>query len=98
MDANAQRSLLIAWLALGAVTLLSWWIGSGAGRGEPGSSALVTYGVLLIAAVKVRVIIQVFMEARHAPLLLRRLTDGWIVALVVALLAIYSLELGMPAV
>ena len=45
-----------------------------------------------------RVIIRHFMEVGHAPSSLRRLTDGWIVLVAVALLAIYSLKLSMPAV
>ena len=59
---------------------------------------LITYAVILIAAIKVRVIVREFMEVRHAPNLLRRLTDGWTVFITVALLAIYSLKLSMPPV
>jgi cytochrome c oxidase subunit IV len=90
--------LRVVWLALVAVTLLSWWIGSSHGQGELASSALVTYGVLAIAAIKVRVIVREFMEVRHAPPLLRRLTDGWTLLVIAALLAIYSLQLSMPPV
>ena len=98
MTANAERRLFVAWLALVAVTLVSWWIGSHHGRSEFGSSAAITYGVILIAAIKIRVIVREFMEVRHAPRLLQRLTDGWTVFLIAALLAIYALKLSMPPV
>jgi apolipoprotein N-acyltransferase len=98
MSANGERRLLLVWLALVAVTLVSWWIGSSHGDGEFRSNALITYGVLLIAAIKIRVIVREFMEVRHAPHSLRRLTDGWTVFVIAALLAIYSLKLSMPPV
>ena len=98
MRTKVESRLLVVWLALVAVTLMSWWIGSSHGHHELRSSALISYGVILIAAIKMRVIVRSFMEVEHAPDLLRRLTDGWIAFLVVALLAIYSLKLSMPAV
>jgi hypothetical protein len=98
MDKSVERRLRLVWLALVAVTLISWWLGSSHGQPEFRSSAPITYAVLLIAALKVRVIFGYFMEVRHAPVGLRRLTDGWIALVVVALLVIYSLELSMPAV
>jgi hypothetical protein len=80
------------------VTLISWWIGSNRGHGELTSSALITYGVLSIAGIKVRVIAAEFMEVRHAPSVLRRSIDGFTIIVVGALLAIYSLNLSMPPV
>src|SRR5262245_23875858 len=98
MGAHPERRLLVVWLGLVAVTLVSWWIGSRHGHREFASSTAVTYAVILIAAIKLRVIVREFMEVRHAPRLLRGLTDGWVVLLIVALLGIYSLKLGMPPV
>ncbi len=98
MSTNAEKRLLVAWLALVAVTLISSWIGSSHGHGEFRANPLITYGVILFAAIKIRVIVREFMEVRHAPRLLQRLMDGWTVFLVVALLAIYSLKLSMPPV
>ena len=43
----------------------------------------------MIALVKVRVIIREFMEVRHAPMLLRRLTDLWLVLAGASLLGCY---------
>jgi TRAP-type C4-dicarboxylate transport system permease large subunit len=98
MGTNVASRLRAVWLALVVVTLISRWIGSSHGHQEFRSSAPITYAVLLIAAVKMRMIVRHFMEVRHAPDALRRLTDGWIALLVVALLAIYSFKLSMPAV
>ena len=98
MSTNVERRLRVVWLALVAVTLISWWIGSSRGQHELSSNAPITYAVLLIAAIKIRVIISEFMEVRHAPAWLRRLTDGWTAFITVALLAIYSLKLSMPPV
>jgi hypothetical protein len=52
---------------------------------------------LLIAALKVRIIIMEFMEARHAPALLRRLIDAWLALLMVTLLALYCTTI-FPAI
>jgi hypothetical protein len=98
MGASVEKRMLVVWLGLVAVTLMSWWIGSSHGQIEFRSSALITYGVISIAAIKIRVIVREFMEVRHAPILLRRLTDGWTVFVIAALLAIYSLKLSMPPV
>lgn len=98
MKTSSEKRLLLVWLGLVAVTLVSWWIGSQRDHAEFRSNPAITYGVLLIAAVKIRVIVMEFMEVRHAPGLLRRLTDGWTVFIIAALLAIYSLKLSMPPV
>ena len=90
--------LRVVWLALVAVTLVSWWLGSRHGPGDVTSNAPITYGVILIAGIKLRVIVREFMEVRHAPEVLRRLTDGWTLFVIAALLAIYSLQLSMPPV
>jgi hypothetical protein len=91
MSTSSTRRLGLVWLALSAVTLLSWWIGSAHGQPAFRLDAAVTFGVLAIAALKVRLIVSEFMEARHAPPLLRRLADAWLIALLGTLLAIYAL-------
>jgi hypothetical protein len=44
---------------------------------------------IVIALIKVRIIFREFMEVRHAPALLCRLTDGWVVLIGVCLLGSY---------
>ncbi|MDR3417256.1 MAG: cytochrome C oxidase subunit IV family protein [Nevskia sp.] len=91
MSPGSEKRLGIAWLILSAITLMSWWIGSNHGHALM-RSAPVTFCVIALAAVKVRVVIMEFMEARHAPRLLRRITDAWLALLVVSLLVIYVLS------
>lgn len=93
-----ERRLLYVWLALCAITVLSWLLG----REHPGShasaSAAVAYSALLIAAVKVRVIVREFMEAQHTSPKLQLAMDAWLLLLSAALITIYTLEIEMPPV
>jgi hypothetical protein len=89
LNARFETRLALVWLVLSAVTLASWWIGARHGAQAHARDAAVTVGVILIAALKVRIIVGEFMEARHAPALLRRMADGWLAGLVLALLGIY---------
>ena len=58
--------------------------------GGPGSiTTVVTVTAILIALVKVRIIFREFMEVRHAPAWLRRLTDAWVLLVGAALLGSY---------
>jgi hypothetical protein len=78
MDRRAEKRLLVVWLALCAITLAQLGIGS-AERRELAPSAGIAAGVIAIALLKVRIVFREFMEVRHAPVLLCRLTDLWIV-------------------
>jgi len=49
----------------------------------------VTTAAIVIALVKVRIIFREFMEVRHAPVPLCRLTDAWIAIMAVSLLGSY---------
>jgi hypothetical protein len=89
VNAAASKRLALVWLLLSAVSLASWWIGAKHAQQAYALNAAVTVGVLLIAALKVRLIVSEFMEARRAPALLRRLADGWLAGLLIALLGIY---------
>ena len=95
MNTSSSRRLALTWLALSAVTVVSWYIGATHGRHEFRINALVTFGVLGIAGLKVRFIIMEFMEARRAPALLRRITDAWLGSLMIALLAVYVIGNGI---
>jgi Prokaryotic Cytochrome C oxidase subunit IV len=53
------------------------------------ASTVVTASVMVIALIKVRIIFREFMEVRHAPVLLRRLTDAWVLIIGVCLLGSY---------
>ncbi len=96
MRASSEGRLQVVWGTLVAITLLSWWIGSKHGHDELGRNALISFAVILIAAIKIRMIIREFMEVREAPKWLQRLTDAWILFVVFTLLGIYTLRLSVP--
>ena len=75
---------------LTGVTLLSWWLGTRDGSQPFSPSAAITVSVLLIAAIKVRVIVWEFMELRHAPATLRRFADALLVLLMTLLLGLHA--------
>ncbi|HSW12065.1 MAG TPA: cytochrome C oxidase subunit IV family protein [Solimonas sp.] len=75
--------------ALTGVTLLSWWLGASHGQQAFSLNAGISFGVILIAAIKVRVIVWEFMELKHAPLVMRRIADAYLATIIVVLLALY---------
>jgi len=82
-----RQPTTLIWLLLVAATGASWWLGhqpdSDAGR-HPAA-----VGLILIAAIKVRVVVRHFMEVRQAPRTLRWVLDGWLFGTAVAVLGIY---------
>jgi hypothetical protein len=81
--------LLAVWLALSAITLTQLGVGSADGGDALAPNAAITAGAIGIALFKVRIILREFMEVRHAPVLLGRLTDLWVVLAGVSLLGCY---------
>jgi hypothetical protein len=94
MVAAFERRLAVICFALCAITVVSWWIGSHHNHHVFTPDGAVTFSVIAIAAVKVRIIVSEFMEARYAPPLLRRIADAWLSVLVATLLAIYVIGMG----
>lgn len=78
MDRRVEKRGTVVWLALCAITLAQLGIGS-ADRRELAPNAAIAASVVGIALIKVRIIFREFMEVRHAPVLLGRLTDLWVV-------------------
>jgi Prokaryotic Cytochrome C oxidase subunit IV len=72
------------WLALVAVTVVSWAVGA---DHEVGSEIAVL--VLVLAAIKVRFVGLDFMELRNAPLLLRAAFEAYCILLWVVLAGMY---------
>lgn len=90
MKIAPDRRLALVWLVLTALTLSYLWVDHAADRGGTlRPSTAVTTAVILISLIKVRLIAGQFMEVRGAPMLLRRLTDLWVVLIAAALLASY---------
>jgi hypothetical protein len=91
----SSKRLLFVWLVLSSMTLSYLWLDHSADRNRsPIASTAVTVSVLVIALIKVRIILREFMEVRQAPILLCRLTDGWV--LLMAMLLLGSYFLGSP--
>ena len=89
MNRRFEKRLSFVWLALSAITLAQLALGSFGERDSLTPNATVTSSAIVIALIKVRVIIREFMEVRHAPVSLCRLTDLWVVVTGVSLLGSY---------
>ncbi len=87
----AQQSttkLAVAWAALVALTLVSWYMSMSGGQNAT-INAGVTFGVLAAAFLKCRVIIRSFMEVGATPRYIRLFTDIWLIGLAVIAVCIY---------
>lgn len=95
MNAGFEKRLIVALLALSAITLSQLGVGSFDGEGALEANAAITSSAIVIALVKVRIIIREFMEVRHAPVLLCRLTDLWIALAGASLLGCYVVGMAV---
>jgi hypothetical protein len=86
---TASRTVTAVWLILSAITVGSWWLAPGHMHGPTTASVPITVAVVVLGAVKSRLIIRYFMEVRTAPAWLRIATDAWLVLFWVTVLAIY---------
>lgn len=91
MNSFVEKRLFVVWIALSLISVLQLWLSSANGEATLTPNAAITVGVIAMALVKVRFIVREFMEVRHAPALLCRLTDAWIAITAVALLGTYFL-------
>jgi Prokaryotic Cytochrome C oxidase subunit IV len=89
VNARFEKRLLVAWLALSSITVASSSVGALDGRDALSANTTITFIVILVALFKVRIIFREFMEVRHAPVLLGRLTDTWLLLTAVTLLSTY---------
>ena len=90
MSTAFNKRLMVVWLLLSAMTAAYFWLDHSADHnGMLRPSTVVTVSAIAIALIKVRIIFREFMEVRHAPVLLRRLTDGWVVLMAACLLGSY---------
>lgn len=85
-DRSVKHLLLLVWGALVAATAVSWFVGDDHGLGTGDAAVL---GVLAITFTKVWLVGLHFMELRTAPPVLRRLFNGYVVLVPVALAAVY---------
>ncbi|MBH0777875.1 cytochrome C oxidase subunit IV family protein [Nocardia bovistercoris] len=88
-DARDKRLVVYTWIALTATTLLAWRLSPGHGDAATALGKELIAGIVVLGAVKCRLIIGNFMEIRHAPRALRIALDIWLVVLWAALFGIY---------
>jgi hypothetical protein len=89
VNARFEKRLLVVWLALSAITIASLSVRALDGQDALSANAVITFSVIAVALIKVRIIFREFMEVRHAPVLLCRLTDIWLLIAAVTLLGTY---------
>lgn len=89
MNARFEKRLLVVWLALSSITVASLWVGTLDGRDALRADTTITFTVIVVALIKVRIIFREFMEVRHAPVLLGRVTDTWLLLTAAILLSTY---------
>jgi hypothetical protein len=75
------------WGLLLLATAVTWWLGE---SGQVGAgSVLPVLMIFAMALLKGWYVIQDFMELRHAPVLWRRLLQGWLVLVIALILLAY---------
>ncbi|MGV9680669.1 cytochrome C oxidase subunit IV family protein [Nocardia sp. NPDC003482] len=87
--ARDKRVVVAVWAALAVITVLAWQLTPGHTRATASLSKELIAAIVVLGAIKSRLIIRYFMEIRHAPRWLRVATDAWVVVLWAALLATY---------
>lgn len=80
-----KLTFISAWVLLSLATLLSWGLDASRAGTWAGTA------VLLVAFLKARVVLLVFMELGQATQTLRRLCDAWVVVAGAAVIATYWL-------
>jgi hypothetical protein len=90
VNLSPERRLALAWLVAVAITLIYLAIdGSTDEHGVLHASTVASVSAIGLALVKLRIILREFMGVRHAPVVLRTLTDALVIAMGVLLLGTY---------
>ena len=91
VDPRTDKRLLTVWVML--VTVTAGYLvldGVADEGGTRRSSTVVTVVAIAVALAKIRIVLAEFMEVRHAPALLRRLSDLCVLMMAAALLGTYA--------
>ena len=80
-----RKPVSIVWAALMLATCASTWLLSK----NSVTPEVATVAIMLVAAVKVRLVISHFMEVRRAPLALRLVCNGWLLAVTALIMTVY---------
>jgi heme/copper-type cytochrome/quinol oxidase subunit 4 len=82
-----RKPVSIVWATLMLATCASTWLLSK----NSVTPEVATVAIMLVAAVKVRLVIWHFMEVRRAPLALRLVCNGWLLAVTALIVTVYLL-------
>jgi hypothetical protein len=80
-----RKPVSIVWAALMLATYATTWLLSN----NSVTPEVATVTIMLIAAFKMRLVMRHFMEVRRAPLALRFVCDGWLLAVTALILTVY---------
>ena len=80
-----RKPVSIVWAALMLATYTSTWLLSN----NSVTAEVATVAVMVIAVVKVRLVMRHFMEVRRAPVALRFVCDGWLLAVTALIVTVY---------
>lgn len=80
-----RKPVSAVWAVLIVATCASTWVLSN----NSVTPQVATVAVMLIAAFKVRLVILHFMEVRRAPLPLRLVCEGWVLAVTALIVTVY---------
>jgi Prokaryotic Cytochrome C oxidase subunit IV len=94
MQTLLRSRVTAIWILLVAATGVSWALGHGMGFS---SIRAASSAVIVVAFIKVRFVIQEFMEIRTAPRFMRVIAETWLVAICAVLLALYWTAARGPA-
>lgn len=83
----ARLPATYVWLGLMLATCLTWWSAQGGVASSVGTAVI----VIVIAAIKARLVIRYFMDLRSAPLVWQLVFDAWVLVSAGAILAGYFL-------
>jgi cytochrome b561 len=90
VNPSTERRLAVAWVIVVAITLVYVMIDRSAdGEHALAASTAASIGAIVLALVKLRIIMREFMDVRHAPKVLRTLTDALLVVMGLSLLGTY---------
>ena len=86
-----RRASTGVWIVLMAATILTTWVLAK----DAVSARIGTVAIVLLAAIKVRLVLLHFMELRHAPTALRLVFEAWVLLVAAGILVLY-LQAGAP--
>ena len=96
MNPSADRRLTAAWIVVVVLTLIYLVIDRSVDDdGVLGASTVASVAALALALAKIRIIMREFMDVRHAPRVLRLVTDALVVVMGFCLLGTYLVGRAM---